>query len=133
MMSDLKAETASTSHAARTTFYATLAAVLVLLGLITGLGTVMIRAIVRPLGALIGAMQLLATGETELTITSMDRRDGIGHMAQAKAIFRDQVVENQRLLAAQEADRTHAEAEKRAAMHGMADTIESQTSKALRW
>jgi methyl-accepting chemotaxis protein len=128
---DLKAETASTGHAARTTLYATLAAVLVLLGLITALGTIMIRAIVRPLGALIGTMQLLAAGETELTITSTDRRDEIGHMAQAMAVFRDQAVENRRLLAAQEAGRTRAEAEKRAAMHGMADTIESETSKAL--
>ena len=131
MASDLKAETASTGHAARTTLYATLAAVLVLLGLITALGIIMIRAIVRPLGALIGTMQLLAAGETELTITSTDRRDEIGHMAQAVAVFRDQAVENQRLLAAQEADRSRAEAEKRAAMHGMADTIESETSKAL--
>ncbi len=131
MVSDLKAETASTGHAARTTFYATLAAVLVLLGLIAGLGTVMTRAIVRPLGALIGTMQLQAAGETELTITSTDRRDEIGRMAQAMAVLRDQAVENQRLLAVQEADRTRAKAEKRAAMHGMADAIESETSKAL--
>ena len=76
-------------------------------------------------------MQRLATGESDLVITGADRQDELGSMAKAIEVFRDQAVENHRLTAAQEEDRLHAEAEKRAALRDMADMIETETTKAL--
>ena len=52
-------------------------------------------------------------------------------MAAALQVFRDQAVENQRLTATQEEQRARAEAEKHAALRGMAETIETETTKAL--
>jgi methyl-accepting chemotaxis protein len=76
-------------------------------------------------------MQRLAAGETEVTVAGVQRRDELGSMAQAIAVFREQAVENKRLAAAQEADRLQAEAEKKTALREMADRIEVETGKAL--
>ncbi len=131
MASDLATLTASIRNAAEYQLYATLAAIVVLLALTAAISTAMIRAIVGPLGALIRTMQRLATGDTELAIAGTDRRDEIGRIAQAIEVFRNQAIENRRLGAAQEEQRTSAEVEKVAALRGMAETIETETAKAL--
>src|SRR5207248_1985673 len=49
--------------------------------------------VVRPLESITGAMTALAAGDTSVVIPSRDRRDEIGRMAQALAVFRDTEIE----------------------------------------
>jgi methyl-accepting chemotaxis protein len=117
--------------AAQTELYVTVAAVVGLLGLTTAVGAAMIRAIVRPLSNHIGTMQRLAAGETDLVIMHADRRDEVGGMAKAIAVFRDQAVENRRLATARAEERVRSAAEEVSALRGMAETIETETTRAL--
>ena len=52
-----------------------------------------IPRIVRPLESITAAMTALAAGDTSVAIPGRDRRDEIGRMAQALAVFRDTAVE----------------------------------------
>ncbi len=131
MAGDLMSQAADIRATARSGFTTTLVAILVLLGLTAGISIAMIRAVVGPLGGLIRTMQRLAAGDTDLTIGGTNRRDEIGRMANAIEIFRDQAIENRRLTAAQEEQRARAEVEQLAALRGMADSIETETAKAL--
>src|SRR6266576_3648760 len=49
--------------------------------------------VVRPLESITGAMTALAAGDTSVEILSRDRRDEIGRMAEALAVFRDTEIE----------------------------------------
>ncbi|WP_265502167.1 methyl-accepting chemotaxis protein [Paracoccus beibuensis] len=82
---------------------ATLAAVLVLLWL----GA---QVVSRPIEAMTLAMKRLAKGELEAPIPHADRRDEIGAMASAVAVFRDNASEARRLEAAALASREEAAA-----------------------
>ena len=73
-----------------------------LLLLITALGIVgaavimlqyVVPRVVRPLEAITAAMTALAAGDTSVAIPGRDRRDEIGRMAEALAVFRDTAVE----------------------------------------
>jgi methyl-accepting chemotaxis protein len=65
------------------------------------------RWISAPLSAVIGDMSSLAAGETEIALAGTERRDEIGDMARAVAVFRDNEVERRRLEGEQ--GREHAE------------------------
>jgi methyl-accepting chemotaxis protein len=131
LANDLTTLAAGIRDAAQTAFSFTSAAVVALLGLTTLVGALMIRAILRPLGYLIHTMRRLAEGETDLVVSHAGRGDELGGMARAIEVFRDQAIENHGLAAARENERLRAEAEKAAALHAMADTIEAETTKAL--
>jgi methyl-accepting chemotaxis protein len=112
------------------------------------------RSITRPLARLTAAMQSLAGGEKDEPAPFADRRDEVGHMSRAVEVFRLNMIEAERLQAAQreaehraaaeeqrraeekraaeeraEAERREAEekaaAERRAAMLKLADEFES--------
>lgn len=76
-------------------------------------------------------MAILAKGHTSAVITGMGRRDEVGEMAQAVGVFKDHMQAEQRLSAEQEAERVQTAEEKRAALVGMAETIERETATAL--
>jgi methyl-accepting chemotaxis protein len=111
---------------------------LIVLMLVAGLmmasalaATLMIRSVVRPLGALTGAMRRLAGGDSAAEIPGTNRTDELGDMARVVLVFRDNAREVARLNAAQEANRRQAEEEKRAALVRMAETVENTTADAL--
>jgi methyl-accepting chemotaxis protein len=89
------------------------------------------RDISTSLGRLRTAMSVLAGGDTSAAITGTERRDEVGEMAHAVTVFRDHMLTEQRLAAEQQAEHAQAEEEKRAAMVGMAETIERETAAAL--
>lgn len=131
LASDLAALAADTRRDASFELHAALTGLLALLGLTAAISILTVRAILRPLGASIDAMQRLAAGDANLVITGDDRADELGRMAAALKVFRDQVAENRRLAAEQEEQRERAEAEKCAAMQAMAEVIEAETTLAL--
>ena len=81
-------------------------AVLALLGLLFA------RSLVRPIAAMTAAMGRLAGGDKETEIPARDRRDEIGQMAAAVQVFKDGMIENERLLAERQTAERHAQEEK---------------------
>ncbi|WP_313196846.1 methyl-accepting chemotaxis protein [Rhizobium sp.] len=78
------------------------------------------KGVTTPMARLRERMASLAAGETEAEIDGLDRRDEIGQMAEAVAIFRDNALERQRLE--QEADDNRSLSEK--------ERIEREAAKA---
>ncbi|HEY1933483.1 MAG TPA: methyl-accepting chemotaxis protein [Acetobacteraceae bacterium] len=90
------------------------------------------RDITRPLGRLHGAMLRLSKGELDISIPGAERRDEIGTMAGAVVVFQTSLIDARRLAAEQESERERVAVDKRGALVGMAETIETETSAALR-
>ena len=67
------------------------------------------RSITRPLNGLSGVMKQLADGDTSARIPATDARDEIGEMARAVIVFRDTMIEREKLAAIQ-TDTSHAQA-----------------------
>jgi methyl-accepting chemotaxis protein len=74
---------------------------------------VIVRGVSTPVLAMARAMQHLAQGDESVAIAGSDRKDEIGRMAAALEVFRSHAIEKRRLAEAQEAERRHADAEKR--------------------
>ncbi|MFK0162916.1 methyl-accepting chemotaxis protein [Rhizobium sp. NPDC090279] len=70
------------------------------------------RSIAAPLMRLHQRMTTLAHGDTASEIEGRERRDEIGQMASAVAVFRDNAVERSRLETQAEADRTLSDSER---------------------
>jgi methyl-accepting chemotaxis protein len=89
------------------------------------------RDISTSLGNLNAAMERLATGDLGTTIPGTDRHDEVGSMAKSVLVFKDHMEKANVLDSQQVAHREHAEAEKRTALIGMADKIETETGASL--
>ena len=83
-----------------------------------GLAVFMRRTIARPIGVLSETMTEMARGDVEIPVPHADRRDEIGGMARAVAVFRDAMRERGRL----EVEQTRA-AERRLARQGEVDRL----------
>jgi methyl-accepting chemotaxis protein len=90
------------------------------------------RDISGSLGKLMTAMGRLADGDLATDIPGTGRRDEVGTMARALLVFKEHLVKARQFASAQTDERERAEVEKRAAMVGMADRIETETAVALR-
>ncbi|MFC7474955.1 methyl-accepting chemotaxis protein [Dankookia sp. GCM10030260] len=101
------------------------------LALILPLGLWIGAGFARPVTALAVAMRRLAAGEAVPDIPGAARRDEIGRMAAAVAVFRDGLAEAAALRARQDAEREAAEAAKRQALLGMADRVEDAATAAV--
>ncbi|WP_291299064.1 methyl-accepting chemotaxis protein [Elioraea sp.] len=86
---------------------------------------------VGPLRRLAVTMRQMAAGEAVGEIPGIDRRDEVGAMAAAVAVFRTEGEEAKRLRAEQEAERAKAAAGQIAALRGMADRVETETLGAM--
>jgi methyl-accepting chemotaxis protein len=95
------------------TRFAALFATLVGVGLMIGvLAWALSKLVVRPVLAMTSTMDRLAAGDTSSVIPGAERRDEIGRMAAAVAVFRDNAIERQRLEAEAQANRTMSEKER---------------------
>ena len=99
---------------------------LVLLAICAGIAWIVSRSITRPMGQLRCSMAGLARGDFATVIDGTQRTDEIGAMAGALTVFRDSMVEAERLRAAQEEHKRQAAAEQRHALGRMADHFESK-------
>lgn len=90
-----------------------------------------VRGATRPIVLLTETMSRLAKGDTTVEVPSRGRADEIGRMAAAVEVFKQHAVERARLAEMKDEERHQAEAEKRAALVGMADKIEVEITKAL--
>jgi methyl-accepting chemotaxis protein len=96
------------------------------LALVAALAWLVGRGISRPIGAMTSAMTRLASGEMGTEIPARHHRDEIGAMASAVQVFKDSMIEADRLRNEQEALKKQAEQERRKAMLELATRFESQ-------
>jgi len=78
-----------------------------------------------PVVAMTAAMRKLAGGDTSVVIPAAGRRDEVGEMASAVQIFKDNMLETERLRAEQEALKQRAEQDRRQAMTALATAFET--------
>jgi len=84
------------------------------------------RAIAGAITSMTGAMTKLAGGDMTVIIPGQGRGDEIGAMANAVDVFKQNMIEADRLRREQEEAKKRAEEEKRAAMHKLAGDFESR-------
>ncbi|HEX9464564.1 MAG TPA: cache domain-containing protein [Alphaproteobacteria bacterium] len=83
------------------------------------------RGIARPITGMTGAMQRLAGGDRSVQIPGAGRKDEIGQMAAAVQVFKDNMIEADKLRLEQEQAKERSAAEKRSAMNKLADEFEA--------
>ena len=99
--------------------------------LIAGLsGFLIARGIAGPIIKMTDAMRQLAAGDHEMALPAWQRDDEVGRMAAAVAVFRDNAIERNQLQDGRTRDEQAAQIRK-AAMVGMAETIEASMADAL--
>ena len=89
------------------------------------------RGITRPLRMLAGVMERLAGGDKVVDIPGRERRDEFRQVADAVAVFRDNAVAMDRMAAERAEAEIKGEAEKRQAVLGLADSLDSTISSVI--
>ncbi|MDQ7247712.1 methyl-accepting chemotaxis protein [Dongia sedimenti] len=111
--------------AIHTTFLVTIIGALASAIISIVVGFVLTRGIGRPTVQMTTAMNTLAGGDTTVEIPARGRKDEVGAMAEAVQVFKDNMIETERLRAEQEESKKRSEAERRKAMLDLADRFES--------
>ena len=93
--------------------------------------TVIVRGLSRRLRDLTGVMERLAQGDTGVTVTGGEARGEIGAMCRAVQVFKDNMIETDRLRAEQTRHRDEVEAQKQLALEAMASRIERESRDAV--
>jgi methyl-accepting chemotaxis protein len=83
------------------------------------------RGISQPVVRMCVAMRALAEGDKTIEILGVGRKDEIGQMAGTVQVFKDGMIEADRLREANERQRQEAEAERKTGMLKLAETFES--------
>ncbi|WP_455184609.1 methyl-accepting chemotaxis protein [Azospirillum palustre] len=118
-------DTTAIDEMATTSIRRMLFGTLALLAVSVVLGLLVARSLSRPIVALTDTMNRLSSGDTDVTVGGVERRDELGSMAKAVQVFRDNA------LALEQLHRRHAESEARtqadrqAAFAEMADRFEA--------
>ncbi|HEV7369460.1 methyl-accepting chemotaxis protein [Arenibaculum sp.] len=117
----------ASAEMARSTARMAVEAAMLLGGFVLAAGSVWVvgRRIVAPVSGMTDAMGRLAAGDKTTDVPGAGRRDEIGRMAQAVQVFKDNMIENERLAAAQEEHKAQAARERKTAMLGLADRFEA--------
>jgi methyl-accepting chemotaxis protein len=84
------------------------------------------RDITRPLGGLKASMERLAKGDLNTEIPGLDRRDEPGEMALTVQVFKDSMIESERLRLEQEVQKARAETDRRQELVRFADSFEAE-------
>jgi len=92
--------------------------------LVGGLFLMLSRSIVSPIDAMTIAMRKIAAGDTSTAITALDRRDEVGAMAQSVKIFRDNMIEADRLRGEQDVLKAQADTDRKSFLIKTADEFE---------
>ncbi len=89
------------------------------------------RLVTTPIRRIAGYMAVLAGGELERPVPYRNRKDEVGEMAAAMEVFRQGLIEAERLRAAREEDAALAEQARRASLRAMADRVETESRVAV--
>lgn len=89
------------------------------------------RSIITPVNAMTETMKKLAEGDTSVEVPSTENKDEIGEMARAVLVFKDNMVQTERLRSEQEQLKQKAELEKKATLNKMASDFESSVKSVV--
>ena len=89
------------------------------------------RSIVNPITGMTAAMHSIANGDTAAVIPARDRRDEVGAMAQSVQVFKDNMIDANRLRGEQDALKKQSEAERTMLLGRMADDFENSVRSSL--
>ena len=98
--------------------------VLLSLLVIGGLFYLLGRSIVSPINAMTLAMRKISQGDTATSIPALERRDEVGAMAQSVQVFKDNMIDAERMRGEQEAMKVQADTDKKLFLNKMADEFE---------
>jgi len=130
---DLLKKQKSDSYAAIDASYSTIAATLLGLVIIaTVSGFMLYRAISVPVVAMTQTMSSLAAGEMQVEVPGVGRKDEIGAMASAVAVFKQNAIERKHLEDEARAKEAQSAEEKRRAMQELADQFEATVGGLMR-
>jgi len=104
-------------------------AVLMLISI--GVAWLVTRSVVRPLSGLKRRMASLSEGQLEAPVVYADRADEIGEMARTVQVFRDAMVETNRLREQQTETEQHQAERRKADMNRLADQFESEVGQII--
>ncbi|MGE4281506.1 MAG: methyl-accepting chemotaxis protein, partial [Magnetospirillum sp.] len=104
----------------------------VVVGLVAILVIVLARGIITPLNGLRQGMARLAGGDLDVAVDGLGRKDEIGAMAEAVAVFKDNAQRIAQLQREQDEFRHHAEAERQTTMLALADEFEAHMGAVAR-
>jgi methyl-accepting chemotaxis protein len=96
------------------------------------LSVLLARSITGPLGRMTVALQSLAAGDRSAEVPETDRRDEIGKMAKAARVFRENIIETDRLRSEQEHQTKRTAGERRHAMLDLAAKFEASVGGIVR-
>ena len=82
------------------------------------------RGLVRPLGAICGVMDGLAKGDLSVEVPFVEHRNEIGHISRSLAVFKDRLIDAERLRAEREEATARAVAERKSVMNRIASEFE---------
>ena len=108
------------------------ALVLVIIAVVVLLCWLIGRGIAGPIVRVTRVMEALVAGKLDVPVPTDSRRDEIGTMVLAVQGFKDSLIATERLRQEQATLRDQAEADKRAALTGMADRIETDAGAGVR-
>jgi methyl-accepting chemotaxis protein len=93
--------------------------------LVAGLAAVVLgRGLVRPLDAICGVMDRLAKNDLTVEVPFVERRNEIGHISRSLAVFKDRLIDAERLRAEREEATRRAVTERKSAMNRIASDFE---------
>ncbi len=104
---------------------------LILVGLI--IAGLLGRSIVRPIGAITAVTTRLSQGDKQIAIPARKRRDEIGAMAGALEVFRDKLLEMDRMNAEREALRDEAEKRVKEGMVSLTHELDGQVQSTVQF
>ena len=113
---------AATDHTIRTMIIAIGAGLALTVALALWIG---LTRISRPVTRMCMAMRSLASGDTSVEVPGVGRKDEIGQMADTVQVFKDSMMEAERLREANERQKKEADAERKASMLRLADNFEA--------
>jgi methyl-accepting chemotaxis protein len=87
--------------------------------------------VVRPIGQMTGVMLKLADGDKAIEVPAQDRRDEIGSMAQAVQVFKENMIETDRLREEGREAEVQAAAERRQTMLDLAGGFEQSVGEVI--
>jgi methyl-accepting chemotaxis protein len=99
--------------------------------LVFGLSLLIGRSISKALASMVSAMTRLAGGEVRIAIPGLGRKDEIGEMASAVGVFKDNMIEAERLRAEQSEIELRQAAQRKADMRELANAFEGAVGEII--
>ena len=118
------------SDAEQTLLFDGLILIVSLLVVLATLYTVIFR-VVRPIGEMTEAMNILAEGDTSVEVPATGRNDEIGYMAESVLVFKENAIERAKMREEQKEAVIRAEQEKKDAMNQLADSFERRVQSII--